>query len=453
MKKVHSKYVCQSCGYESPRWLGKCPECGSWNSFVEEQIEPRKAKSSSTVRITNRPLPITKIPQAEEKRLKTGIEEFDRVLGGGIVLGSVILVGGSPGIGKSTLLLQVGSELAIQGKKVLYISGEESLSQIKMRADRLSISSENFVLLSETNVESIITILREEKPDMAVIDSIQTVYTPELESLPGNVSQVRFCGYAVTAAVKEEGIPLFLVGHVTKEGSIAGPRVLEHLVDGLLLLEGDEQHLYRLLRAVKNRFGSTNEVGLFEMTDKGVIEVKNPSEYLLSQRQDKTSGTVVTVSMEGTRPILVEVQALVAHTNYGVPQRTATGIDYRRLSILLAVLEKRIGLKFGTQDVFVNAAGGLRLTEPGVDLAVAVAMVSSLRERPVDERTAVVGEVGLAGEVRGIAHIGKRISEAERLGFSRIVLPRVNLKGLHKKTGIELIGVETVREAVANLIR
>jgi len=452
MKKSRSKYVCQSCGYESPRWLGKCPECGSWNSFVEEQIEPRKERNVSSIRITNRPIPITKIPKIEEKRFKTDIGEFDRVLGGGIVSGSVILIGGAPGIGKSTLLLQVGFELARQGKKVLYISGEESLSQIKMRADRLLISSENFALLSETNAESIITILREEKPDMAVIDSIQTVYSPELESLPGNVSQVRFCGYAMTAAAKEEGIPLFLVGHVTKEGSIAGPRVLEHLVDGLLLLEGDEQHLYRLLRAAKNRFGSTNEVGLFEMTDKGIIEVKNPSEYLLSQRRDKTSGTVVTVSMEGTRPILVEVQALVAPTSYGVPQRTATGVDPRRLSILLAVLEKRIGLRFGTQDVFVNAAGGLRLTEPGVDLAVAVAMVSSLKEKPVDGKTAVVGEVGLAGEVRGISQLSKRISEAERLGFHRIILPRINLKGLHKKVGIELMGVETVREAVTSLV-
>ncbi len=452
MKKIHSKYVCQSCGYESPRWLGKCPECGTWNSFVEEQIELRKERRSSSIRVANRPMPITKILPAEEKRLKTGIGEFDRVLGGGIVLGSVILVGGAPGIGKSTLLLQVGSELARQGKKILYISGEESLNQIKMRADRLSISSENFALLSETNAESIITILREEKPDIAVMDSIQTVYTPELESLPGNVSQVRFCGYAMTAAAKEEEIPLFLVGHVTKEGSIAGPRVLEHLVDSLLLLEGDEQHLYRLLRAVKNRFGSTNEVGLFEMTDKGVMEVKNPSEYLLSQRQDKTSGTVVTVSMEGTRPILVEVQALVAPTSYGVPQRTATGIDHRRLSILLAVLEKRIGLRFGTQDVFVNAAGGLRLTEPGVDLAVAVAMVSSLKEKPVNGKVAVIGEVGLAGEVRGISQISKRISEAERLGFQKIVLPKVNLKGLQKKTGIELVGVETVREAVTGLV-
>ena len=450
---MHSKYICQSCGYESLRWMGKCPECESWNCFIEERVEPKREKRAGSEAVGNRPVPITSVSAVHEERLKTGIQEFDRVLGGGIVLGSAVLVGGAPGIGKSTLLLQVGATLAEQGKKILYASGEESLGQIKMRADRLSIRSENFHLLSETNVESIASLLQEDKIAMAVVDSIQTVYTPDLESLPGNVSQVRYCGHALTKVAKEKHVPLFLIGHVTKEGSIAGPRVLEHLVDGLLLMEGDEQHLYRLLRAVKNRFGSTNEVGIFEMTDRGVLEIKNPSETLISQRRDDMSGTVVTVSLEGTRPLLVEIQALVTPTSYGVPQRTTTGIEHRRLAILLAVLEKRLGLKLGTQDVFVNVAGGLRLTEPGVDLAVAAAMVSSQKEKPIAGKIAVVGEVGLTGEVRGVAQMEKRVSETERLGFQQLVLPETNLRGIRRKTRIELVGVETVGEVVKHLIQ
>jgi len=432
--------------------MGKCSECGNWNSFVEERIESKRRDIPAPVSISNRPIPISEIPDVREKRLKTGIGEFDRVLGGGIVLGSVFLLGGAPGMGKSTLLLQVGGFLAEQGKKIVYVSGEESLGQIKMRGDRLSIGSKHLTLLSETNVECIRTLLLERKSDLFIVDSVQTIFSPDLESLPGNVSQVRFCGHTLTVAAKESETPLLMVGHMTKEGSIAGPRVLEHLVDGLVLLDGDEQHLYRLLRSVKNRFGSTNEVGLFEMTDRGFLEVKNPSEYLLSQRRLDTSGTVVTVSLQGTRPFLVEVQALITPTSYGVPQRTATGIDHRRLSILLAILEKRMGFKFGTQDVFVNAAGGLRLKEPAVDLALTMAMVSSYRDKQVNGQFAVVGEVGLAGEVRGVSQMEKRVSEARRLGFQRILLPKVNLKGLHKKTGIEIIGVETVGEAMKHLI-
>lgn len=452
MKKPRSKYVCQSCGYESPAWMGRCSECGNWNSFVEERIESRQRDIPTPVSISNHPIPISEIPEVKEKRLKTGMGEFDRVLGGGIVLGSVFLLGGAPGMGKSTLLLQVGGLLAEQGKKIVYVSGEESLSQIKMRGDRLSIESKHLTLLSETNVECIRTLLLERKYDLFIVDSVQTIFSPDLESLPGNVSQVRFCGHTLTVAAKESETPLLMVGHMTKEGSIAGPRVLEHLVDGLMLLDGDEQHLYRLLRSVKNRFGSTNEVGLFEMTDGGILEVKNPSEYLLSQRRLNTSGTVVTVSLQGTRPFLVEVQALITPTSYGVPQRTATGIDHRRLSILLAILEKRMGFKFGTQDVFVNAAGGLQLREPAVDLALTMAMVSSYRDKPVNGQFAVVGEVGLAGEVRGVSQMEKRVSEARRLGFQRIFIPKINLKGLHKKTGIEIIGVETVGEAVKHLM-
>ncbi|MBN2028992.1 DNA repair protein RadA [bacterium] len=453
MKKVRSKYVCQSCGYESLKWMGKCSECGSWNSFIEEVVESQKEKRKNAVVIKNRPLSITKVSQVSEKRLITGIEEFDRVVGGGIVLGSVNLLGGAPGIGKSTLLLQACAHLANQGKKVLYVSGEESLSQIKMRADRLSIHSDHFFLLAETDADTIVAVLKAEKPDMAVIDSIQTVFTSDLESLPGNVSQVRFCGHAITVTAKEEHIPLFLIGHVTKDGSIAGPRVLEHLVDGLLLFEGDGQYDYRILRAVKNRFGSTNEIGLFEMSDRGMVGVNQPSEFLLAQRRPDISGTVVTVHLEGTRSFLVEVQALVTPTRYGIPQRTTTGIDSRRLAILLAVLEKRLGLPFGNQDVFVNAAGGLRLTEPGVDLAVALALISSLKEKPIDAKIAVVGEIGLGSEIRTVSQIEKRISEAERLGFKQFIYPKNNQVKKSQRTGIRLMGMESLNQVVNYLFK
>jgi len=446
MKKPRSKYVCQSCGYESHRWMGKCPECESWNCFIEEQVVTASKKSIQR-ETSSPPVPITDIPEKEHERIRTGISEVDRVLGGGILPGSVILVAGAPGLGKSTLLLQIGDALAQNSQKILYVSGEESLNQIKMRARRLSIEQKSFLLLTETNVDAIIQTIKNEKPDLVVIDSIQTVYNPQLESLPGNVSQVRFCGHQLTQIAKENQIPIFFIGHVTKDGHIAGPRVLEHLIDGLLMLEGDDQHLYRILRAVKNRFGSTNEVGLFEMSEKGLLEVSNPSEYLISQRQQAMSGTVITVSMEGSRPLLVEVQALVTPTSYGIPQRTATGIEQRRMSILLAVLEKRLGLRFGTQDVFVNTSGGLRLREPAVDLAVAMAIVSSRKEKPLNAKTAVVGEIGLTGEVRGISHLEKRVSEAERLGFSHMVVPKRSLNSLNKKA-TQLTGVETVHEAV-----
>lgn len=354
-------------------------------------------------------------------------------------------------MGKSTLLLQVVSELAKGGRNVLYVSGEESLSQIKMRAERLDIKSEGLRLFAETDVDAITSILENEKPDLAVIDSIQTVYSTQMEGLPGNVGQVRYSGQMLTTAAKTCGVPVFLVGHVTKDGSLAGPRVLEHLVDGLLMLEGDEQHMYRLLRAVKNRFGSTNEVGLFEMTDRGMLEIRNPSEHLLSERNEEASGTVITVSIEGSRPLLVEVQALVTPTSYGIPQRTATGIDPRRLAIILAVLEKRLGMRFGTMDVFVNAAGGLRLFEPASDLAVAAAIVSSLKDEPVSSKTVLLGEIGLTGEIRGVSQTEKRIHEAGRLGFQRIFLPVSSLKNLHKKPTPNLEGIHTVREAVQKI--
>ncbi len=448
MKKDRSKFVCQNCGYESPGWLGKCPECGTWNSFVEEVVRSKDVKTDHPNMGLTRPTSIRNVPESAEKRIPTQIEEFDRVLGGGVVPGSVVLVGGNPGMGKSTLLLQAGGNLATKGKKVLYVSGEESLQQIKMRADRISVKSENLYLLTEINVDAIAGLLDAEKPDLVIVDSVQTMMTSLIDGLPGNVSQVRYCGQVLTQKAKEEGIPVILVGHVTKDGSIAGPRVLEHLVDTLLLFEGDEQHQYRILRSVKNRFGSTNEVGIFEMTEHGMAEIRNPSEHLLSQRNDSASGTAVTVSLGGMRPLMVEVQALVTPTSYGIPQRTATGFDQKRLSILLAVLEKRLGLKMGTQDIFVNAAGGMKLTEPAVDLAVAAAVVSSYRDRPVQLKTAVIGEIGLTGEVRGVSQLERRIIETVRMGFNRCIVPKANIKSVAKIGTISVMGAATLREAV-----
>ena len=396
---------------------------------------------------------ISRVNTKEEERISTSIHEFDRVLGGGIVPGSAILIGGAPGIGKSTLLLQAGGFLADRGKKVLYISGEESLQQIKLRADRIGVSSDTFFLVSETDVEQIILLLENEHPDLAIIDSIQTVYFESMESIPGNISQVRFCGHRLVTTAKQYNIPVFLVGHVTKEGNLAGPRVLEHLVDCLLLLEGDGLHPYRLLRTVKNRFGSTNEVGLFEMTGQGIKPVENPSAYLISQKQDTTSGTVVTVTIEGSRPLLIEVQALVTQSNYGLPQRTANGYDHRRLSMLLAVLEKKIGMRYGNQDVFVNVAGGIRLQDPSADLAIITALVSSLREGVLPSDIAVVGEVGLTGEVRGITYVQKRVSEAERLGFKRLFLPKSSMKGFKYSGTIDLIPVQTVEKTIEEIFK
>jgi DNA repair protein RadA/Sms len=448
MAKSRTRYVCQNCGYLSPAWMGKCPDCGTWNAFLEEAAPSAAVSKAAPAPSGLHPLPLSEIPSGPEGRRRTGIEEFDRVLGGGIVPGSVFLIGGVPGMGKSTLLLQVASVLADAGRRVLYISGEESLGQIRMRADRLGVKAPSLRLLAETDVDSIAALLERDKPDLAIVDSIQTVVSGQFDGLPGNIGQVRYSGQALTAAAKRNGVPVFLVGHVTKDGTLAGPRVLEHLVDGLLMLEGDGQHLYRLLRAVKNRFGSTNEVGLFEMTDAGMMEIRNPSEHLLAERNAGASGTVITVSLEGSRPLLVEVQALVTPTSYGIPQRTATGIDSRRLAIILAVLEKRIGLKFGTLDVFVNAAGGFRLFEPAADLAVAAAVVSSLRDKPLSPKTVMVGEIGLTGEVRGVPQIETRIQEAVRLGFDRVLVPESNLKSLRRKTELRPIGIASVRDAV-----
>ncbi len=446
-KKTKTQFECQNCGYAAPRWLGKCPECDSWNSFMEEKITV-KVNSAVHNAPKKTPVSVREILPETQKRIQTGINEFDRVLGGGLVAGGVFLIGGSPGMGKSTLLLQASNLLALQGLKILYISGEESVSQIKIRAERLNVNADSLYLLSETNLDLICGFFENDPPDIVIVDSIQTVYSPQFESLPGNISQVRYAGYKLIMAAKEACIPLLLIGHLTKDGNLAGPRVLEHMVDGLLLLEGDQQHLYRLLRAVKNRFGSTNEVGVFEMTDSGIQEVDNPSLLLISQRNESSSGTVITVSMEGSRPLLLEIQALATSSSYGVPQRTATGIPQKRLNLLLAVLEKRLGLRFGTQDVFINTAGGFNLSEPASDLAALLALVSSLKNQNLNSRLAVIGEVGLTGEVRGITHVQQRINECVRLGFTNIMLPAIHLPIKKSAENVKIISVKTVNEAV-----
>jgi DNA repair protein RadA/Sms len=453
MKKPIATYVCQNCAYASPRWVGKCPNCGEWNTLIEE-IAPRsgKGKRSTGSRTQSVALPLLHVPVIPEPRLPTGITEFDRVLGGGIVPGSVVLIGGDPGIGKSTLMLQVAS--ALRDTRVLYITGEESPSQIRMRADRLHVApSENLLLLAETNLESIESLLRQEEPACIVVDSIQTMFHPGLESAPGTVSQVREASALFIRFGKERNVPVFLVGHVTKEGIIAGPKVIEHMVDAVIQFEGERHYTYRILRAIKNRFGSTNEIGIFEMQDGGLREVTSPSEVFLAERTAGSAGSAVVASVEGTRPLLVEVQALVAPTSYGVPQRSATGFDARRLQMILAVLEKRVGLHLGQYDVFVNVAGGVRIDEPAADLGMAMAIVSSLRDIPVANESVLVGEVGLGGEIRSVHQIDKRISEAARLGFGQIVLPRRNTRSTSRPDGLMLIEVETIDEALAALIR
>jgi DNA repair protein RadA/Sms len=446
-----SKYVCQTCGYVSPRWTGKCPNCSEWNSFVEEAPVPAKiARKSGGIASKIVPVALKDVDGIADVRQPTGIAEFDRVLGGGIVAGSVVLLGGDPGIGKSTLMMQVG--LRLPSKSVLYITGEESLKQIKLRAERLGVTSDSLFLLPETNLELISDVIENGNPDLVIVDSIQTMFRPDLESTPGSVGQVREATSLLTRIAKTKNIPIILIGHVTKDGSIAGPRVIEHMVDTVLQFEGERHYSYRILRAIKNRFGSTNEIGIFEMGEDGMREVANPSEVFLSERSYGSSGSAIVASMEGTRPILIEVQALVSTSNYGLPQRTATGFDLRRLQMLLAVLEKRVGLHLGTQDVFVNIAGGLRIDEPAVDLGVAAAIASSLRDVPVDSQTVVLGEIGLGGEIRTITHSERRVQEAAKLGFKKIVVPKNNLKHVKRSDGIQVVGVESVQQAIKELI-
>jgi DNA repair protein RadA/Sms len=448
MSKVKTFYQCQSCGYASPKWLGKCPDCGEWNTLVEERKETVPSRLSLPAQFRKaEPQSLRSIKAGYEQRTSTGIRELDRVLGGGVVAGSVVLVGGDPGIGKSTMLLQAIAGLSKYGQ-VLYVSGEESPEQIKIRAERLSVTSDDIILFSETSLRSILDTALKLIPKAIVIDSIQTVYTEEILSAPGSVSQVRECAAKLMLFAKKSDIPIFLVGHVTKEGAIAGPRVLEHIVDTVLYFEGDRGHSYRILRTVKNRFGSTNEIGVFEMSDSGLREIENPSELFLLERPQNVSGSTVVAAIEGTRPLMVEIQSLVSQTNFGMPRRTTIGVDFNRVNLLVAVLEKRAGLHLGGMDIFVNVVGGLRIIEPAVDLGVISTVASSLRDIPVDPKTFVFGEVGLSGEIRAIAQAEVRIKEASKIGFKRAVMPLGNADKIKSGFGLEIVGVKDVESAL-----
>jgi len=436
-------FVCQSCGHQTPKWLGRCPECDQWNSFVEEVTQ--KGTKGLPSFVMGQPQPIDSISLDPEFRLKTGLQEFDRTLGGGVVPGSMVLIGGDPGIGKSTLLLQVVARLSREGLRALYLSGEESPQQIKIRAERLSIHAEHLFLLTGTCIEHLFERMDELQPNLLVVDSIQTVYTEALPSAPGSVGQVREVSTRLLNWAKKTGIPTFLIGHVTKDGAIAGPKVLEHLVDTVLYFEGDNSHAFRILRAVKNRYGSTNEIGVFEMKDSGLEEVGNPSRIFLEERPEGASGSVVIPCLEGTRPLLLEIQALVGPSPLGMPRRTAIGVDHNRISLLVAVLGKRMGIEMGDQDIFVNVAGGMRVDEPAADLGIVSAMISSFLDRPVDKNLVVFGEVGLAGEIRGVSQPEIRIKEAKKLGFTRCLLPKGNVEACSRIEGVELLSVESVR--------
>lgn len=450
MAKHKTKFMCQECGYESPKWMGKCPGCGRWNTMVEEVFERRSRHRSSGLLTSGKmkPTSITEVKNEQEERVFTKSSELNRVLGGGIVPGSLVLVGGDPGIGKSTLLLQASHGLAQQGHKVLYISGEESVKQTKLRADRLAVDAQHLYVLAETDLDFIEKAVEEIQPSLLVIDSIQTVFRSDVTSAPGSVSQVRECTGHLMKIAKTKGIATFIVGHVTKEGSIAGPRLLEHIVDAVLYFEGERHHTFRILRAVKNRFGSTNEIGVFEMKEAGLQEVLNPSEIFLEERSKGASGSTVVASMEGTRTVLVELQALVTPTSFGNPRRMATGLDHNRVSLIMAVLEKRVGLLLQNQDAYLKVAGGVRLDEPAIDLAVAVSIASSFRDQPTEATDVVIGEVGLTGEVRRVARIEQRIHEAAKLGFTRAIISKKNLSGWQVPDGINVVGVGTVREAL-----
>lgn len=448
-------FFCQECGYESPKWMGQCPGCKKWNTFVEETVSPSQGKSSvkgmGRVKAAE-PVTLSQVQINEEERLHTGSKELDRVLGGGIVGGSMTLVGGDPGIGKSTLLLQVCRNLADQ-VQVLYISGEESLKQIKLRAQRIGAFSDRMLLLCETNLDTIRQVIERKKPDVVVIDSIQTMYNEEVASAPGSVSQVRESTGVLLQIAKGMGVSIFIVGHVTKDGNVAGPRVLEHMVDTVLYFEGDRHASYRILRGVKNRFGSTNEIGVFEMREEGLVEVENPSEFMLDGRPEGASGSVVACSMEGTRPILIEIQALVCSSGFGIPRRTAAGTDFNRVNLLMAVLEKRLGMNLSSSDAYVNIAGGIRMNEPAIDLGILLAIVSSYKDIVIDDKVLVFGEVGLSGEVRAVSMAEQRVQEAKKLGFTTIILPAVCMKSVQNITDVCLIPVETIRDAVGFLIQ
>ncbi len=454
MPKIKSIYVCSECGYESPKWYGKCPGCGEWNTLNEElPVTSVKQNLKNSMTSINQIMALNDIVGDEEERISTGIKEFDRVLGGGIVIGSLVLISGDPGIGKSTILLQICQHLG-QSKKVLYVSGEESANQIKLRANRLGVTTDNLYILPQTDVATIVECIKEEKPDIVIIDSIQTMVYEEINSSAGSVTQVRECTNIFMHTAKGLGIPIFVVGHVNKDGAIAGPKVLEHIVDTVLYFEGERNYSYRILRGAKNRFGSTNEIGVFEMTGDGLKEVLNPSLMMISGRPKNTSGTCVACVMEGSRPILAEVQGLVCATGFGTPRRMSTGFDYNRMSMLLAVLEKRAGYFFNNMDAYVNVIGGLKLDEPAADLTVALALVSSLKDKAVDDNVLAFGEVGLAGEIRAVNHCEQRITEAHRLGFEKCIIPFHNYKSLPKslKTSIDIVPVRNIREAFSALV-
>ena len=448
--KMATVFYCQNCGYESSKWMGQCPGCKEWNTMVEEKVTAKAKSAGSSVRHKEsaKPSTLSEVSIREEERMTTHMEELDRVLGGGIVPGSLTLVGGDPGIGKSTLLLQVCRHMAADGRKVLYISGEESLRQIKIRANRLGEFSDNLFLLCETSLEMIEETIRNMMPDITIIDSIQTMYHEEISAAPGSVSQVRESTNVFLQLAKGLNISIFIVGHVTKEGTVAGPRVLEHMVDTVLYFEGDRHASYRILRGVKNRFGSTNEIGVFEMKEEGLVEVPNASEFMLSGKPEGASGSIVSCSMEGTRPILIEIQALVCHSNFGIPRRQAIGTDFNRVNLLMAVLEKRLGLQMSDCDAYVNLAGGMRIMEPAIDLGMAMAIVSSFKNRPIDDKTIAFGEIGLSGEVRGVSMSEQRISEAVKLGFTTCIVPEVNRKQLKPIEGVRIVGVKTVQDAI-----
>lgn len=448
--KKSTVFFCQNCGFESAKWMGQCPGCREWNTFVEEQVSTAALKKNGTQGSTARQKPavLSEITMEKEDRISTGMQELDRVLGGGVVAGSLTLVGGDPGIGKSTLLLQVCRNFSDAGAKVLYISGEESLKQIKMRAERIGSFNDNLLLLCETNLSLIEDTIRSRKPQIVIIDSIQTMYSEDVSTAPGSVSQVRESTALFLQLAKGLGVSIFIVGHVTKEGTVAGPRVLEHMVDTVLYFEGDRYASYRILRSVKNRFGSTNEIGVFEMREEGLTEVRNPSEYMLNGRPKDACGCVVACTVEGTRPLMVEMQALVCHSNFGIPRRQATGVDFNRVNLLMAVLEKRLGLQMSGCDAYVNLAGGIRIQEPAVDLGMVMAIVSSFKNRPVDESTVVFGEVGLSGEVRAVSLAEQRLQEAVKLGFTTCVMPRANADMLKNTKSIKVIGVSNVQEAI-----
>lgn len=446
-KGKKSVFFCQNCGHEENKWLGQCPMCKEWNTFVEEPVSFSKSASAKQIKDAE-VVALKHVETDQEERIKTKIEELDRVLGGGIVPGSLLLVGGDPGIGKSTLLLQVCQRLCEDKHQVLYISGEESLKQIKLRANRMGEFTEDLLLLCETNLEIVKNVIQKRKPEVVIIDSIQTMYSEEVASAPGSVSQVRESTNVFMQLAKGLGISIFIVGHVTKEGTVAGPRVLEHMVDTVLYFEGDRHASYRILRGVKNRFGSTNEIGVFEMRQNGLVEVENPSEFMLNGKPENASGSVVACSMEGTRPILIEIQALVCSSNFGMPRRTAAGTDYNRVNLLMAVLEKRVGIHLSNYDAYVNIAGGIKMNEPAVDLGIVMAVVSSYKNQPIDEKTIVFGEVGLSGEVRAVNMPEQRVAEAKKLGFTTCIMPEVSREVVKNIKGIKIIGVKTINEAL-----